>query len=61
MKVNNLKSDKNASVGKWLGEIAEFFVALEKFDQYQIPLLESALEDLKEAGRSKQKIGACST
>ncbi|MEW6709209.1 MAG: 6-hydroxymethylpterin diphosphokinase MptE-like protein [Candidatus Riflebacteria bacterium] len=52
MQVNGLKADTQATVSDWLDEISQFFAALDKFHQYQMPLLDKALASLQ-AGRSK--------
>ena len=52
MQVNTLKGDSKASVSDWLNEMSEFFVALDKFHQYQLPLMDKALRKLDKAGKS---------
>jgi hypothetical protein len=52
MQVNNLKSRTDATVGEWLAEMSEFFAALDKFHDYQIPLMEKALDALDKVGKA---------
>jgi hypothetical protein len=53
MEINNLRTNANASVGQWLAQITEFFAALEKFNEYQIPLIDQAVSSLNKADKSK--------
>ena len=51
MEVNNLKANKNSTVGDWLAEMGNFFSALNRFHEYQIPLLEEAIFSLNKIGK----------
>jgi hypothetical protein len=51
MEVNNLKASKEATVGAWLEEMGQFFAAITRFHEYQIPLLEEAISSLNKAGK----------
>lgn len=53
MEINSLKKDNEATVEQWLDQIGEFFVALEKFNEFQIPLIDQALSSLNKADKSK--------
>jgi len=53
MEINNLKADKEASVARWLNQLCEFFAALEKFSEYQIPLIDQAVSSLRQACKSE--------
>lgn len=52
MEINSLRANSQATVENWLSEITEFFYALEKFNEYQIPLMENALSSLNKAGQA---------
>lgn len=51
MEINNLKADDQATVSAWLNEMGTFFSALDKFHQYQMPLLDKALASLQQADK----------
>jgi hypothetical protein len=58
MELNNLRVNSEATVADWLNETGAFFAALDRFHQYQLPLLDKTLESLDKAGRAnKQFIG----
>lgn len=57
MQVNTLKANNAALVSEWLDEMSEFFVALDKFHQYQLPLMDKALRKLDNAGKSNNLSG----
>lgn len=46
MEVTNLKGNSDTTVGQWFQQTLEFFAALEKFHEYQMPLLDQAMESL---------------
>lgn len=56
MEINNLKADKSASVARWLNQLCEFFAALEKFSEYQIPLIDQAVSSLRQARKSDSNL-----
>lgn len=47
MEVNGLKLNQQATVGDWLKQMMEFFVALTDFHEFQIPILDKTIEQLK--------------
>ncbi len=51
MEINSLKANKQSTVGAWLEEMGEFFKAITRFHEYQIPLLEEAISSLNKAGK----------
>lgn len=55
--VKNLKSNTKATVKDWMTRISEFFAALEKFNEYQLPLLDKAVQSLSEAHKSHTILG----
>lgn len=56
MELNNLKASQQATVGDWIKEVVSFFAALESFHEYQIPLLEEAINKLGRASEAKSSI-----
>ena len=52
-KISSLNKDNNAQLKQWLDQLMEFFVALDKFHEYQLPLLDRAITSLGEADKSK--------
>lgn len=56
MEINSLRADGHATVKQWLGQISEFFAALEKFNEFQIPLIDQAVSSLNKADKSKLSI-----
>ncbi|GAB4268702.1 MAG: DUF115 domain-containing protein [Candidatus Rifleibacteriota bacterium] len=58
MEINNLKAAADTTVGMWLAEINEYFTALDKFHEYQMPLLDGAIKDLNDkAGNTNKSPG----
>lgn len=53
MEVVALRGTSDATVKQWLLQILEFFAALEKFNEYQIPLLDQAVNSLGRHDKSK--------
>ncbi|HNX76928.1 MAG TPA: DUF115 domain-containing protein [Candidatus Rifleibacterium sp.] len=53
MEVMALKANNEATVEAWLQQILQFFAALEKFHEYQMPLLEQAVESLSRQTKPK--------
>ncbi len=58
MDVVNLRASATTTVGQWMQQISEFFAALERFHEYQIPLLDNAVEELNRQNRSKTVRGS---
>lgn len=58
MEVVNLRASTATTVGQWMQQISEFFAALERFHEYQIPLLDNAVEELNRQNRSKTVRGS---
>lgn len=46
LEIQRLKSMKNALAGDWIKTVLEFFVNLDKFIDYQIPLIDEALIEI---------------
>ncbi len=55
MELNNIKANTEATVADWLNETGAFFAALDRFHQYQLPLLDKTLEELDKAGRANKQ------
>ncbi|HOY67958.1 MAG TPA: DUF115 domain-containing protein [Candidatus Ozemobacteraceae bacterium] len=45
--LKRLKANDDATVAAWVGEIAAFFASADRFHQYQIPLISTAIERLR--------------
>ncbi len=56
MELNNLKASPRATVGDWIKEVSGFLSALESFHEYQIPLLEEAINSLDRADKSQSSL-----
>jgi hypothetical protein len=52
MEVTRLKTEKNVTVGHWLKTVLEFFVAFDRFIEYQTPLINRAVSSMQTAIRS---------
>lgn len=52
MEVMSLKANSAATVELWLQQMLQFFAALEKFHEYQMPLLDQAVESLNRQTKS---------
>ena len=52
MEVARLKTEKNVTVGHWLKTVLEFFVAFDRFIEYQTPLINRAVSSMQTAKRS---------
>ena len=46
LELQRLRGLKNATAGDWIKTVLEFFVNLNKFIEYQIPLIDEALRDI---------------
>ncbi len=56
MQVRTLRQNENATVSEWVTELLEFFDAVVRFHEYQLPLLQNAIDKLnnhidKETGK----------
>lgn len=54
MEILALKADEKTTVGQWLSQLSEFFAALGRFHEYQIPLLEQAIMSLRNSSYTIQ-------
>lgn len=60
MQLNNLRANNQATVSDWMNETIEFFAALDRFHQYQLPLLDKAIASLNKTGsKTKTSQGEC--
>jgi len=58
MEINALKTNVDATVGDWIGELKAFFEAMSKFHEYQIPLMELGLRSIeKDSSQKSTKLG----
>ncbi len=53
MEIQSLKGNSDTTVEQWLRQILEFFAALDRFHEYQIPLLQQAIDSLNRQNKSK--------
>lgn len=56
MELNKLKVNTDATVKHWLERLVDFFNAINKFNTYQLPLIEEAVISLNEVSKSKTKV-----
>jgi hypothetical protein len=48
MEIKTLREATATKVGEWLAEMEQFFVAIRRFHEFQLPLLETAVKNLRE-------------